>query len=548
MRRSRPFHPPSNRESYKDLLIFEERLKQNAERLQKQRRKYQGFLFSLTSVIVYLAYLVFVQPSIYSLVHYSNVACLLVAATTLVLFFVTGMYSEKIAYAYKFVPQANRALRPFNIYLNTRHKSRFAFLNPFRSSSPSSTAARPTTTTTASPASSPRSSSPALSRQTSGSSIRSATSVRSAGALHSSASSSSGDASSPSPPASPRLDAVPLPEPDDGPVTRATPVASSSSSSSTSPARSPSLRSATSPAQGIPIPPIPPAQNPRGELIFSSRVSPTFREGYERYRGEWERRRKEAKDLARHEKAKSSRWTSVKRWMTWGRGGGGDETADTSRLGGTSGQGRVGGAGSFGGEKDAERGRTTAGRADRSRESSASLSSAGEPLSSQVHSRAASRERPPDRPAFGRARRESASSAAEGVVSSVSTPRTESPARTRPSSPASHRTPGTYSGSTLAPLSTDRSRYDTTTSTPPPSSDLSPAASGLAAPFELKAHETAGGGGAIGRIRAESFSELLELEATEPEQGSEFGPPGPGLSRSASYMKRTPSGPGSSRI
>lgn len=28
----RPFHPPANRESYKDLLIFEERLKQNAER------------------------------------------------------------------------------------------------------------------------------------------------------------------------------------------------------------------------------------------------------------------------------------------------------------------------------------------------------------------------------------------------------------------------------------------------------------------------------------------------------------------------------------
>lgn len=37
--------------------------------------------------------------------------------------------------------------------------------------------------------------------------------------------------------------------------------------------------------------PIPPAQNPRGELIFSNRVSGGFREGYERYRGEWERRR-----------------------------------------------------------------------------------------------------------------------------------------------------------------------------------------------------------------------------------------------------------------
>lgn len=31
-RRARPFHPPANRESFKDLLIFEERLKQNHER------------------------------------------------------------------------------------------------------------------------------------------------------------------------------------------------------------------------------------------------------------------------------------------------------------------------------------------------------------------------------------------------------------------------------------------------------------------------------------------------------------------------------------
>jgi hypothetical protein len=30
------------RETYKDLLIFEERLKQNAQRLQAQRKKYQG--------------------------------------------------------------------------------------------------------------------------------------------------------------------------------------------------------------------------------------------------------------------------------------------------------------------------------------------------------------------------------------------------------------------------------------------------------------------------------------------------------------------------
>ncbi|KAJ9116506.1 hypothetical protein QFC24_006739 [Naganishia onofrii] len=41
------------------------------------------------------------------------------------------------------------------------------------------------------------------------------------------------------------------------------------------------------------IPPIPPTTNPRGELIFSSRVDKTFKEGYERYRAAFERRRAE---------------------------------------------------------------------------------------------------------------------------------------------------------------------------------------------------------------------------------------------------------------
>ncbi|QRV84533.1 Spo7 domain protein [Ceratobasidium sp. AG-Ba] len=44
----------------------------------------------------------------------------LVAVTTLILFFASGLYSEKILYANRYVPQANRALRSFNIHLNVR--------------------------------------------------------------------------------------------------------------------------------------------------------------------------------------------------------------------------------------------------------------------------------------------------------------------------------------------------------------------------------------------------------------------------------------------
>lgn len=315
-----------------------------------------AFLFTLTGVIAYLGYYVFVLPSIvsprrpvppfcrsprqdppltpatglsqYSLVHYSNVAMLLVAATTLVLFFATGMYSEKIAYAHKsvcggrplpasvravlttsndrFVPQANRALRPFNIYLNTRRKPRLAFLTrwfnstPFpagTASGPSSRSVSPSGART--PASHVRkgsvsggetsgpsesegreSSSAPLSRQTS------TTSIESAALSDVSVSASSGGFRSP--PASPPLPPQDLPSEDSRPPTPSRdPVTRAPSSPSPSPP--PPSRTA------VPLPPIPPSQNPRGELIFSSRVTPQFREGYERYRGEWERRRSEAR-------------------------------------------------------------------------------------------------------------------------------------------------------------------------------------------------------------------------------------------------------------
>jgi len=43
----------------------------------------------------------------------------------------------------------------------------------------------------------------------------------------------------------------------------------------------------------VPITPIPPSSNPRGELIFSSRVDRSFRDSYDRYRSAFERRREE---------------------------------------------------------------------------------------------------------------------------------------------------------------------------------------------------------------------------------------------------------------
>jgi len=130
----------------------------------------------------------------------------------------SGMYSEKIGYANRYVPHANRALRNFNMYLNVRQpplRSKLPF-NPFSFLFPR------TAPSTPNPVSSP----------------------------------------------------------------------SGSRRRSPSPSR-PSKRSSS-----VPIPPIPPTSNPRGELIFSSRVDRAFREGYDRHRATFERMKEERERMA----------------------------------------------------------------------------------------------------------------------------------------------------------------------------------------------------------------------------------------------------------
>ena len=75
----------------------------------------------------------------------------------------------------------------------------------------------------------------------------------------------------------------------------------SPSSSPPSPLRSPTSPRPPSPTRplskrspsAVPITPIPPSSNPRGELIFSSRVDRGFRDSYDRYRSAFEKRREE---------------------------------------------------------------------------------------------------------------------------------------------------------------------------------------------------------------------------------------------------------------
>ncbi|KAF8944633.1 hypothetical protein BGZ47_003961 [Haplosporangium gracile] len=113
--------------TYRDLLIFEERLKLNMVRLKKRQQKYEAFLGFIVVVIAYCAFATFYQPSQIYYILALHKFFLLLSCTTLFLFFATGMYSEKMRYSSKFVPQCNRVLRIFNMHFNRDNRPELAF-------------------------------------------------------------------------------------------------------------------------------------------------------------------------------------------------------------------------------------------------------------------------------------------------------------------------------------------------------------------------------------------------------------------------------------
>ncbi|CAO3677807.1 unnamed protein product [Rhizopus microsporus] len=55
--------PRLNQATYRDLVIFEERLKGNMTRLLKRKRKYEALLVALFIFLAYFFYAVFIDPS-----------------------------------------------------------------------------------------------------------------------------------------------------------------------------------------------------------------------------------------------------------------------------------------------------------------------------------------------------------------------------------------------------------------------------------------------------------------------------------------------------
>ncbi|WVQ95760.1 hypothetical protein IAU59_002859 [Kwoniella sp. CBS 9459] len=234
-----PYHPPADTATYRDLLLFEERLKSNAEMLRRRRQRYNIFLWSFVTSLFTMGYRLLMQPPTSPLKLRALQASVAVLFITLALFFASGMYQEKIRYAHSYINHSNKALRPLNMHLNMRRpKTAFLSYIPFLPLSfISSTTKAPQASSSTPPlatAPAPISGKPFLGGK-------------------GSASSSSGLGSNRKVSGTPNVMAT-----------------------------------------------IPPSSNPRGELIFSSRVDKAFREGYERYRAAFERRREErAKEESR---------------------------------------------------------------------------------------------------------------------------------------------------------------------------------------------------------------------------------------------------------
>ncbi|KIM28260.1 hypothetical protein M408DRAFT_329602 [Serendipita vermifera MAFF 305830] len=253
------YYPAADSATFKDLLLFEERLKRNAGLLKKRKARYQLYLAVLVGTILVLTSDVLLEtelfefPSNTALFYYTSyryphlltddyphpkfsqyikTCALFVLGMTLFLFFASGMYSEKVGYANKYVPHANKALRSFNMYLNVRTQplpSRLSRMATSLGLTFFATAAQPPPTAPPSPT-------------TAVTAIPQRMRTRSLSPSFSSSSRESGSG---------------------GHAGSATEI----------------------------IPPIPPSTNPRGELIFSSRVHAPFREQYERYRENYERKR-----------------------------------------------------------------------------------------------------------------------------------------------------------------------------------------------------------------------------------------------------------------
>jgi len=125
--------------AFKDLLLFEDRLRHTLEKRRREQRLWEGLLLGLVGSMIYSSYHITwgdlhskKQSADADFVGWSwwrHFPLLLVSTLCLTWIFTTSIWRDKIVQPRKFVPQINRVLRSFNMQFNRPdHPSELAFL------------------------------------------------------------------------------------------------------------------------------------------------------------------------------------------------------------------------------------------------------------------------------------------------------------------------------------------------------------------------------------------------------------------------------------
>lgn len=109
-----PSHPAN---VFRNLLIMEESLRVEYVQIRYTRRKYTLFVVLLIASTLYFAYTVFIDPSIYRVIHFFNRLFLMISLVTIVLFYISGSYTKTLVHSRKFIHNTNKGLREFNVKL-----------------------------------------------------------------------------------------------------------------------------------------------------------------------------------------------------------------------------------------------------------------------------------------------------------------------------------------------------------------------------------------------------------------------------------------------
>jgi hypothetical protein len=125
--------------AFRDLLLFEDRLRHTLDKRQREQRLWEGLLFGFVGTMIYSSYHITwgdmhnrKQSATADFVAWSwwrHLSLLLFSIVSLTWIFTTSIWRDKIVQPRKFVPQINRVLRSFNMQFNRPdHPSELAFL------------------------------------------------------------------------------------------------------------------------------------------------------------------------------------------------------------------------------------------------------------------------------------------------------------------------------------------------------------------------------------------------------------------------------------